>query len=54
MRPRKLDPTVAPISTAVGVLGMLGMTAWSGVKIQCDPQLDRQLGRFDVSLRVQR
>ena len=38
MRPRKLDPTVAPISTAVGVLGMLGMTAWSGVKIQCDPQ----------------
>ena len=38
MRPRRLDPAVAPISTAVGVLGMLGLTAWSGVKVQCDPQ----------------
>ncbi|MGG7568113.1 NADP-dependent oxidoreductase [Rhodovulum sp. DZ06] len=27
---RKVDPTVAPISTAVGVLGMPGLTAWHG------------------------
>jgi hypothetical protein len=38
MRPRKLDPSVAPISTAVGVLGMLGLTAYSGLVIQCAPQ----------------
>lgn len=38
MRPRKLEPSASPISTAVGILGMLGMTAWSGIKIQCDPQ----------------
>jgi NADPH-dependent curcumin reductase CurA len=28
---RKLDPAVAPISTAIGVLGMPGMTAWVGL-----------------------
>jgi NADPH-dependent curcumin reductase len=28
---RKLDPTLAPISTALGVLGMPGMTAWVGL-----------------------
>jgi NADPH-dependent curcumin reductase CurA len=28
---RKVDPTVAPISTAVGVLGMPGMTAYTGL-----------------------
>jgi NADPH-dependent curcumin reductase CurA len=28
---RKLDPAVAPISTALGVLGMPGMTAYSGL-----------------------
>jgi NADPH-dependent curcumin reductase CurA len=28
---RKLDPAVAPISTALGVLGMPGMTAWVGL-----------------------
>ena len=38
MIPRKLDPTPAPISTAVGVLGMLGLTAYSGTYIQCEPQ----------------
>lgn len=27
---RKVDPSVAPISTALGVLGMPGMTAWVG------------------------
>jgi NADPH-dependent curcumin reductase len=28
---RKLDPSLAPISTALGVLGMPGMTAWTGL-----------------------
>jgi NADPH-dependent curcumin reductase len=28
---RKLDPSVAPITTALGVLGMPGMTAWTGL-----------------------
>jgi NADPH-dependent curcumin reductase CurA len=38
MYPRKLDPTLAPLSTAVGVLGMLGLTAYSGCYVQCRPQ----------------
>ena len=38
MYPRKLHPGVAPISTAVGILGMLGLTAYSGVVVQCRPQ----------------
>ncbi|MGQ9425614.1 NADP-dependent oxidoreductase [Gilvimarinus sp. F26214L] len=29
---RKLDPAIAPISTAVGVLGMPGFTAYAGLK----------------------
>ena len=28
---RKLDPTLAPIQTALGVLGMPGITAWTGI-----------------------
>ncbi|HRJ00409.1 MAG TPA: NADP-dependent oxidoreductase [Hyphomonas sp.] len=36
MFPRKLDPAAAPISAAVGVLGMLGLTAYSGLYVQCD------------------
>ncbi len=28
---RKLDPGLAPVSTALGVLGMPGMTAWTGL-----------------------
>src|SRR5258707_3956291 len=28
---RKLDPNVAPVSTALGVLGMPGMTAYTGL-----------------------
>jgi NADPH-dependent curcumin reductase len=28
---RKLDPTLAPITTALGVLGMPGLTAWTGL-----------------------
>ena len=38
MLPRQIDPSVAPISTAVGVLGMLGLTAYSGLVVQCQPQ----------------
>jgi NADPH-dependent curcumin reductase CurA len=35
---RKLDPKMAPISTAVGVLGMPGMTAYFGLLDICDPK----------------
>jgi NADPH-dependent curcumin reductase CurA len=28
---RKLDPSLAPLTTALGVLGMPGMTAWTGL-----------------------
>lgn len=38
MFPRKLDPMLAPISTAVGVLGMLGLTAYAGMVLQCNPK----------------
>ena len=37
MRPRKIDPSIAPISTALGVLGILGLTAYAGVFLQCQP-----------------
>lgn len=30
---RKVDPDVAPISTALGVLGHTGMTAWAGMRM---------------------
>ena len=38
MNPRKLDPNLAPVSTAIGVLGMLGLTAYAGLVVQCNPQ----------------
>jgi NADPH-dependent curcumin reductase CurA len=38
MFPRKIDPADAPISTAVGVMGMLGLTAYSGMYLQCAPK----------------
>lgn len=38
MFPRKLDPSLVPVSTALGVMGMLGLTAYSGMLVQCDPQ----------------
>jgi len=38
MHPRVVDPALAPISTAIGVLGMLGLTAYSGLYIQCQPK----------------
>jgi NADPH-dependent curcumin reductase CurA len=38
MIPRKLDPALGRISQAVGVLGMLGLTAYAGMILQCDPK----------------
>lgn len=38
MFPRKLDPFAAPVSTALGVLGMLGLTAYAGLYLQCQPE----------------
>ena len=38
MIPRKLDPAVGRISHAVGVLGMLGLTAYAGMILQCEPK----------------
>ena len=38
MIPRKLDPAGGKISHAVGVLGMLGLTAYSGMVLQCAPK----------------
>src|SRR5579864_5045018 len=35
---RKLDPKLAPVSTALGVLGMPGMTAYFGLLDICKPQ----------------
>ena len=37
MFPRKLDPAAAPVSAALGVLGMLGLTAYAGLYLQCEP-----------------
>jgi NADPH-dependent curcumin reductase CurA len=38
MVPRKLDPAQGRISLAVGVLAMLGLTAYAGIVLQCDPK----------------
>ncbi|MBL8771240.1 MAG: NADP-dependent oxidoreductase [Phenylobacterium sp.] len=38
MVPRRLDPARGRISQAVGVLGMLGLTAYAGMILQCDPK----------------
>ncbi|MBC9177117.1 NADP-dependent oxidoreductase [Pseudoroseomonas ludipueritiae] len=35
---RKLAPSVAPVSTALGVLGMPGFTAWSGLLLLGQPK----------------
>lgn len=35
---RKLDPSVAPVSTALGVLGGTGLTAYFGLLDVCNPQ----------------
>ena len=39
MIPRKLDPALGRISQAVGVLGMLGLTAYAGMLLQADPKV---------------
>lgn len=39
MIPRKLDPAQGRISQAVGVLGMLGLTAYGGMILQCAPKV---------------
>lgn len=36
--PRKIDPTLAPVSTALGVLGMPGQTAHGGMVDVCRPK----------------
>ncbi|MHB0791037.1 zinc-binding dehydrogenase [Bradyrhizobium sp. 5.13L] len=38
MVPRKLDPSVGRISHAVGVLGMLGLTAYAGMDLMASPE----------------
>ncbi|MGY4362885.1 NADPH-dependent curcumin reductase CurA [Bradyrhizobium sp. i1.7.7] len=38
MVPRKLDPSLGRISHSVGVLGMLGMTAYAGLDLMTSPQ----------------
>ena len=38
MIPRKLDPAQGRISQAVGVLGMLGLTAYAGMILQAEPK----------------
>ena len=38
MIPRKLDPSVGRISYAVGVLGMLGLTAYAGMMLMAKPR----------------
>jgi NADPH:quinone reductase len=35
---RKLDPALAPVSTALGVLGMTGLTAYFGLLDVCNPK----------------
>ncbi|WP_369726269.1 zinc-binding dehydrogenase [Bradyrhizobium sp. LLZ17] len=38
MAPRKLDPSLGRISQAVGVLGMLGLTAYAGMDLLASPR----------------
>ena len=38
MIPRKLDPARGPMSHAVGVLGMLGLTAYAGMLLMAEPR----------------
>lgn len=35
---RRVDPSVAPVSTALGVLGMPGFTAWYGLFVLAEPK----------------
>ncbi|MGY3361801.1 NADPH-dependent curcumin reductase CurA [Bradyrhizobium sp. GM0.4] len=38
MFPRKLDPSLGHISQSVGVLGMLGLTAYAGMELMASPR----------------
>ncbi|MDF1854398.1 NADP-dependent oxidoreductase [Pseudooceanicola sp.] len=38
MKTRKIDPDLGPVSTALGVLGMNGLTAYAGLMVQCQPK----------------
>jgi NADPH-dependent curcumin reductase CurA len=38
MHVRKIDPMLSPISTSVGVMGMLGLTAYAGMFLQIQPK----------------
>ncbi|OWU85632.1 zinc-binding dehydrogenase [Oceanicola sp. 22II-s10i] len=38
MKTRVIDPALGPVSTALGVLGMNGLTAYAGLFVQCRPQ----------------
>lgn len=40
---RKLDPSLAPVSTSVGVLGMPGITAWVGLNVHGKPKAGETL-----------
>ncbi|NQW20363.1 MAG: NADP-dependent oxidoreductase [Chloroflexi bacterium] len=40
---RKIDPTMGPISTGLGVLGLPGLTAYFGLLDICDPKADDTL-----------
>jgi len=40
---RRLEPDVAPISTALGVLGMPGLTAWGGLREIANPTAEETL-----------
>src|SRR4029079_4917525 len=41
---RKIDPSIAPISTALGVLGMPGMTAYTGLSEIGQPKAGETVG----------
>ena len=43
---RKVDPSLAPVSTALGVLGMPGMTAYFGLLDIGQPRAGETVGRF--------
>jgi NADPH-dependent curcumin reductase len=38
MIPRRLDPAQGRILQAASVLGMLGLTAYAGMVLQCEPK----------------
>ena len=46
---RKVDPTLAPISTALGILGMPGLTAYFGLLEICNPQAGENSFRLGSS-----